>query len=103
MGFILTIYFILEGDHAYRWFLSFFPPPSRGRLDLTLQRAEVRMGKWLLGQLGVELRHLLHPPYLVAIELDSEMPGNAAPDSPRQIAVVHEHSRGIAAVSERGA
>jgi predicted PurR-regulated permease PerM len=25
MGFILTIYFILEGDHAYRWFLSFFP------------------------------------------------------------------------------
>ncbi len=25
MGFILTIYFILEGDQAYRWFLSFFP------------------------------------------------------------------------------
>jgi predicted PurR-regulated permease PerM len=49
-GFILTIYFILEGDHAYRWFLSFFPPQSRERLDLTLQRAEVRMGKWLLGQ-----------------------------------------------------
>jgi predicted PurR-regulated permease PerM len=49
-GFILTIYFILEGDHAYRWFLSFFPPQSRSRLDLTLQRAEVRMGKWLLGQ-----------------------------------------------------
>jgi predicted PurR-regulated permease PerM len=50
MGFILTIYFILEGDHAYRWFLSFFSPPKRERLDLTLQRAEVRMGKWLLGQ-----------------------------------------------------
>ena len=50
MGFILTIYFILEGDHAYRWFLSFFPPKSRSRLDLALQRAEVRMGKWLLGQ-----------------------------------------------------
>ena len=49
-GLILTIYFILEGDHAYRWFLSFFPPSSRERLDLTLQRAEVRMGKWLLGQ-----------------------------------------------------
>jgi predicted PurR-regulated permease PerM len=39
MGFILTIYFILEGDQAYRWFLSFFPPnaanvstrPSSGR------------------------------------------------------------------------
>jgi predicted PurR-regulated permease PerM len=50
MGFILTIYFILEGDHAYRWFLSFFPLKQRERLDATLQRAEVRMGKWLLGQ-----------------------------------------------------
>ncbi|HEY1257591.1 MAG TPA: AI-2E family transporter [Terracidiphilus sp.] len=50
MGFILTIYFILEGDHAYRWFLSFFPLPARERLDATLQRAEVRIGKWLLGQ-----------------------------------------------------
>ena len=50
MGFILTIYFILEGDHAYGWFLSFFPPHRRQRLDKTLQRAEIRMGKWLLGQ-----------------------------------------------------
>ena len=50
MGFILTIYFILEGDHAYRWFLSFFAPQRRDRLDLALQRAEIRMGKWLLGQ-----------------------------------------------------
>ena len=50
MGFILTIYFILEGDHAYQWFLSFFPPQRRERLDKTLQRAEIRMGKWLLGQ-----------------------------------------------------
>jgi predicted PurR-regulated permease PerM len=50
MGFILTIYFILEGDRAYRWFLSFFPREHRERLDRTLQRAEIRMGKWLLGQ-----------------------------------------------------
>jgi predicted PurR-regulated permease PerM len=50
MGFILTIYFILEGDHAYRWFLSFFPRGRRERLDKALQRAEIRMGKWLLGQ-----------------------------------------------------
>jgi predicted PurR-regulated permease PerM len=50
MGFILTVYFILEGDHAYRWFLSFFQPETRDRLDKTLQRAELRMGKWLLGQ-----------------------------------------------------
>jgi predicted PurR-regulated permease PerM len=50
MGFILTIYFILEGDHAYRWFLSFFPLNQRERLDRALQRAEIRMGKWLIGQ-----------------------------------------------------
>ncbi len=50
MGFILTVYFILEGDEAYLWFLSFFPPVSRERLDKTLRRANVRMGKWLLGQ-----------------------------------------------------
>jgi predicted PurR-regulated permease PerM len=46
----LTIYFMLEGDEAYHWLLSFFPHPTRDRLDKTLRRAEVRMGKWLLGQ-----------------------------------------------------
>jgi len=50
MGFVLTIYFISEGDHAYAWFLSFFQPAPRKRLDATLQRARVRMDKWLLGQ-----------------------------------------------------
>jgi predicted PurR-regulated permease PerM len=50
MGFILMVYFILEGAGAYRWFLSFFPSGSRDRLDKTLRRAEVRMGKWLVGQ-----------------------------------------------------
>ncbi len=49
-GFVLVIYFILEGDLAYSWFLSFFPSESRERLDGTLRRAEVRMGKWLVGQ-----------------------------------------------------
>ena len=46
----LTIYFMLEGDEAYRWALSFFPKSTRGRLNTTLLRADVRMGKWLLGQ-----------------------------------------------------
>ncbi len=50
MGLILTICFTLEGDGAYRWFLSFFPRGSRDRLDLALRRADRRMGKWLLGQ-----------------------------------------------------
>jgi predicted PurR-regulated permease PerM len=47
---VLTIYFMLEGDMAYHWALSLFPREIRTRLDNTLQRAEVRMGKWLLGQ-----------------------------------------------------
>lgn len=47
---VLTIYFIAEGHHAYAWFLSFFPPGRRERLDKALRRAEVRMGQWLLGQ-----------------------------------------------------
>jgi predicted PurR-regulated permease PerM len=50
MGVILTVYFILEGDIAYRWFLSFFPLEKRSRLDAALQRSDVRMGQWLLGQ-----------------------------------------------------
>ena len=50
MGVILTVYFILEGDLAYRWFLSFFPVQKRARLDAALQRSDIRMGQWLLGQ-----------------------------------------------------
>jgi predicted PurR-regulated permease PerM len=50
MGIILTVYFILEGRQAYNWFLSFVPHQNRDRLDRTLQRARLRMDKWLLGQ-----------------------------------------------------
>lgn len=50
MGFILTVYFSLEGDVAYRWAVSFFPLDYRTRLDATLRRAESRMQKWLVGQ-----------------------------------------------------
>lgn len=50
MGIILTVYFILEGRQAYGWFLSFVPLESRERLDYTLQRARLRMDKWLIGQ-----------------------------------------------------
>jgi len=54
-GFVLTLYFLLEGDVAYRWFLSFVPHRSRLRLDETLLRAAVRMQRWLLGQLALML------------------------------------------------
>ena len=49
-AFILCLYFMLEGEYAYDYFLSFFEPEARERLDKTLIRAEHRMSKWLLGQ-----------------------------------------------------
>jgi predicted PurR-regulated permease PerM len=49
-AFILCIYFMLEGEFAYYYFLSFFDPESRERLAKTLVVAELRMSKWLIGQ-----------------------------------------------------
>ena len=49
-AFVLCIYFMLEGEYAYFYFLSFFPPVERTRLDKTLLIAEHRMSKWLIGQ-----------------------------------------------------
>jgi len=46
----LCIYFMLEGEYAYRFFLSLFPHQQRGRLDNTLHRAELKISKWLFGQ-----------------------------------------------------
>ena len=54
-GIVLTIYFLAEGEHVYKWFLSLVPPYRRERLDETLQRAAERMGRWLLGQLALML------------------------------------------------
>jgi predicted PurR-regulated permease PerM len=47
---ILCLYFMLEGEHAYGFFLSLVPPDPRRRLDATLRKAELKMSKWLLGQ-----------------------------------------------------
>jgi predicted PurR-regulated permease PerM len=46
----LCVYFMLEGEYAYRFFLSLFRADHRHRLDLTLKRAERKVSKWLLGQ-----------------------------------------------------
>lgn len=54
-GIVLTIYFLAEGEHVYKWFLSLIPLYRRERLDETLQRAAERMGRWLLGQLALML------------------------------------------------
>jgi len=54
-GLVLCIYFMLEGEFAYTWLLSLFPWEKRSRLDGTLQRAELRVSKWLIGQLTLML------------------------------------------------
>jgi predicted PurR-regulated permease PerM len=46
----LCIYFMLEGEHTYNFFLTLFPIGSRRRLDITLKKAELKMSKWLIGQ-----------------------------------------------------
>ena len=48
--FILCIYFMLEGEYAYFYFLSLFQASERARLARTLITAEHRMSGWLLGQ-----------------------------------------------------
>ena len=47
---ILIIYFMLEGEAVFYYFLAMIPAPSRERLARTMETAEVRMSKWLLGQ-----------------------------------------------------
>jgi predicted PurR-regulated permease PerM len=46
----LCLYFMLEGEYAYRFFLSLFPSTQRQRLNSTLKRADLRVSKWLVGQ-----------------------------------------------------
>ncbi len=46
----LCVYFMLEGEYAYRFFLSLFPYQQRTRLDNALQRADLKISKWLFGQ-----------------------------------------------------
>ncbi len=50
---ILTVYFILEGQEVYEFFLSLVIPASRNRLANTLQIAEERVSHWLIGQLAL--------------------------------------------------
>ena len=54
-AFILCIYFMLEGEFVYFYFLSFFSAESRDRLAKTLVVAEVRMSSWFIGQVALML------------------------------------------------
>jgi predicted PurR-regulated permease PerM len=49
-AFVLCIYFMLEGEYVYGWFMSFLTVENRLRLAVTLYKAETRMSKWLFGQ-----------------------------------------------------
>lgn len=46
----LCVYFMLEGEHAYEFFMSMVPVNQQRRLDITLRKAELKMSKWLFGQ-----------------------------------------------------
>jgi predicted PurR-regulated permease PerM len=46
----LCIYFMLEGDTAYRFVLSLFPSQHRQRLGKALERADHKISNWLIGQ-----------------------------------------------------
>jgi len=52
---ILTAYFILDGERAFRWGVSLFPAAEQPRLAATLHRAERRMRHWLVGQAALML------------------------------------------------
>ena len=47
---VLCVYFMLEGEYAYRWLMSLLSVEHRLRLAVTLQKAERRASKWLFGQ-----------------------------------------------------
>jgi predicted PurR-regulated permease PerM len=47
---ILTAYFILDGQRTFYWILSFFPEPQRGKLRMTMLKAERKIRHWLVGQ-----------------------------------------------------
>jgi predicted PurR-regulated permease PerM len=54
-AFILCIYFMMEGEFVYFYFLSFFSTDSRERLAKTLVVAEARMSSWFIGQTALML------------------------------------------------
>jgi predicted PurR-regulated permease PerM len=54
---VLSAYFIIDGEQAYRWMLSMLPRDVAGRLDRTLTAGVRRMRGWLTGQGMLMLIH----------------------------------------------
>ncbi len=52
---ILTVYFIIDGNRAFRWTVSLVPAKARRRLETTMLKAERRVRHWLVGQLALML------------------------------------------------
>ncbi len=50
---ILTMYFVLDGNRAFRWVMSLIPAGPKPRLEKTLHRAEHRVRHWLIGQFAL--------------------------------------------------
>lgn len=73
---VLAAYFVLDGERAFRWFISLFPHERRARLIETASRADYRVSKWLIGQallmlilgsLSTLVFGLLHVKYFYAL------------------------------------
>jgi predicted PurR-regulated permease PerM len=52
---LLSAYFMLDGQRAFRWAMSLVPRESRDRLSRTLSQGAERMQRWLYGQLTLML------------------------------------------------
>ncbi len=52
---ILTVYFVIDGERAFRWAMSLVPAKPRPRLEATMLKAERRVRHWLLGQFALML------------------------------------------------
>lgn len=52
---VMTAYFIIDGEHVFRWTMSLFGRHQRARLEPTLARAQRRVRRWLIGQTSLML------------------------------------------------
>jgi predicted PurR-regulated permease PerM len=49
LGFVLTIYFLTEGERTYRWLLAFIPPQYRPRMERTVRESREAVFAYMVG------------------------------------------------------